>query len=139
MNQLSWLIYFADVANSVSGWFSFFGWVASIIVIIAIIVFIAASSDHNAEANEAAEVSRACGKIIWAFGPFAAIIVLLTIFVPSKETVYAIAASEVGEEVVQSQAFGRATSALNNWIDRQLADEEPAQPQAEVDHDHEHN
>jgi len=39
---------------------------------------------------------------------------------PSKDTVYAIAASEVGESVLNSPTGSKAVQALNAWLDRQI-------------------
>jgi hypothetical protein len=50
---------------------------------------------------------------------------VVTVFVPSNGTLYAIAASEMGEEVLNSETGGKAVEALNAWLDRQIG--KPAQ------------
>lgn len=39
---------------------------------------------------------------------------------PSSGTLYAIAASEMGEHVIESETAGKAINALNAWLDRQI-------------------
>lgn len=51
----------------------------------------------------------------------AAVCSVVFVFVPQKNTVYAIAASEVGEEVLKSETADKAMTALNAWLDRQIA------------------
>lgn len=50
---------------------------------------------------------------------------LLAALVPSEETIYAIAASELGEEVISSPTAGKAMKALDAWLDRQISDGQP--------------
>ena len=45
---------------------------------------------------------------------------MLSVVVPSQETIYAIAASETGETALKSDTGGKAVQALNAWLDRQI-------------------
>ena len=49
---------------------------------------------------------------------------VLFVFIPSSNTMYAVAASQVGEQVVKSEAIqgvaNDATKALQSWIKRQI-------------------
>lgn len=58
-------------------------------------------------------------KLIFAY-PIAFVLLILAAFCPSQETVYAIAASEVGGKVVSSPTGDLATKALNAWLQRQI-------------------
>lgn len=40
-----------------------------------------------------------------------------------RETYYVIAASEIGEEILNTPEVGKARKALNNWLDKQLTEE----------------
>jgi hypothetical protein len=65
----------------------------------------------------------------WAirFTPILAVVfALLGGLTPSRETIYAIAASELGEEALKSSAATKAQQALNAWLDKQI--EKPEQP-----------
>lgn len=72
------------------------------------------------------ELKLGCSKIskfLW----IPLVFVLLMVFVPSKNTMYAIAASEIGEDVAKevstSPLYNKAQAALNNWLDKQLGKE----------------
>lgn len=43
--------------------------------------------------------------------------------VPSKDTFYLIAASEAGEQSLQTPEFGKVRQVINKWLDGQLHDE----------------
>lgn len=45
---------------------------------------------------------------------------LLLVFIPSSKTIYAIAASEMGEEVLASPTADKAHKALDAWLDDQI-------------------
>jgi hypothetical protein len=120
MNSLSWLIYLADVADSLG---------STLTVTLVVGCFAAASRlfvgfVRAAETNNKiywAEACRAVGK------PLAVLVLPLVILlaaIPSSGTLYAIAASELGETALKSEAGGKAVQALNAWLDRQIAGEQ---------------
>lgn len=45
--------------------------------------------------------------------------ILVTAILPSKDTVYAIVASEYGEKLLHTQTAGKAEKALDAWLDKQ--------------------
>lgn len=130
MNNLSWLIYAADVADGI-------GTAHAIVLLGCILVSVAGvvvwftndpgesvyswqdkdltiASRHRARSI----VERAAKHVGLTF--FAALIV--AVIVPSQTTIYAIAASEMGEEVLKSPAATKAMKALDAWLDRQIND-----------------
>jgi hypothetical protein len=148
MNELSWLIYAADVAGNVDS----FG---ILTVLGGIGGGIAASilsrvnddwGDHRAKAEawdqymadhvkypfmypkpESDRPARPERELEPFFRPakpwfFAAMVAAVVVAVtPGQGTLYAIAASEVGESVLNSETGGKAIEALNSWLDRQIA------------------
>lgn len=108
MNDLSWLIYFADVigglrvAISVSLFASVFliPWACSV-----------AGQFYDVEVHDLPFKSIAA----WFF-----ILGLFLIITPSQSTIYAIAASEMGEEVLESETASKAMKAVDAWLDRQI-------------------
>lgn len=121
MNDLSWMLYWADVLPSFSSamaFFLFFAVVGFGGALVANRVF-AATKDHDADA---AVGFQSTSFARWAF-PLIAIIWLSMWFVPSRDTFYAIAASEMGEEALKSPIATKAGKALEKWLDDQLADE----------------
>lgn len=116
MNQLSWMIYLASVLDSTS----------IVLAIILICLLIAAGiwavamipmSIESAE-PETWTAWKKIGKFI-----FIPLIILcpFLIFIPNKDTIYAIAASQAGEQVVKSPLGQKAEKALESWLDKQIA------------------
>jgi len=104
MNTLSWFIYWADVLPSLAQ-----GIVMLILIGFLISVFI----------NVYQLMERNCTKYIWM--PFlCAFMLLLSSFIPSQNTLYAIAASEMGEDVYKSEQGQKIVKQLSDWVEAQL-------------------
>ena len=123
MNELSWLIYAADVSSGLSfvaGVFAFIGAIAVFVVTIYASFgkddyYVKVGDEHWLRFHDIQK--KALTK--WSRIPIAA--TLVAALLPSSNTVYAIAASEMGEEVVKSETAGKAMKALDAWLDRQIA------------------
>lgn len=109
MNQLSWLLYAADVASSIN-----FAFAAVFIacLIVTVICFLG-----TLEANER---EWAC-PLFRHFGLYTLLVFLVSAPIPSKDTIYAIAVSEMGEQALATPLAGKATKALEAWLDKQIA------------------
>lgn len=113
MNSLSWMIYLADVADAANGA------LIALCVIgvgaggITLVVLI----DEGKE--DVATIKRIAFKAVAAI----AATITLIVAIPDDETVYAIAASEMGESALNTETGGKAVKALNAWLDRQIAGE----------------
>lgn len=118
MNSLSWFLYFVDVLSRAN--------------ILACIV-LGASAAYLSITMAIAGISAGdFGRPIkatwfpWWKRAGVSLLVSAVVFtvIPSSNTLYAIAASEVGEKVVKSEAVqgiaSDATKALQQWIKRQL-------------------
>lgn len=106
MNSLSWFLYFAGVVENVQPLFIVFGLVGLIVCgIIAIYC-------HEQDCKFPWQA--------WAFGWLAGLSIFIGALLPSKNTMYAIAASELGEEVINSNIGTKVSQALEQWIDKQL-------------------
>lgn len=109
MNSLSWMIYWAEVIVAVGSFFKLlFG--ACVVGIFGCIVWFGAAKmneDIYGPSGRLAEVYAAsCARAIVCGRRFAIAAIsaaAISIFIPSEKTVYAVAASEVGERVVLSQ------------------------------------
>ncbi len=122
MNSLSWLIYLASVAGSIGG-------IAVFVMIAAILCFLASgfvylnADDYDDDyrgrddAKRRTWASRMMKQCVGAF-VLASVIIIV---VPGRDTVYAIAASEMGEELLNSDTGSKAVQALDLWLDRQIA------------------
>lgn len=120
MNELSWLIYAADVAGSVK--------TVAVVGSIAIgmgcalstfggLMICSSSWSDEDEKKTGRSLLNAWKKWVIAFSSLVAIASLT----PSQSTIYAIAASEMGERVITSETGGKAVKALNAWLDKQVA------------------
>ena len=118
MNNLSWLLYFGDIAGSLS---SFFGWMSAPIFVL-MIGFIVAGAinmlDCGPDHHEYVVYWTMRNIGLKIFMPMFFGFAILACIIPSKETVYLIAASEAGETVVKSETGKKALDAVNRYLDR---------------------
>ena len=117
MNALSWLIYLASVVSSI-------GVLTFIVVILSVLVFLSGLVVilHNTDEWDKSERDTGMSLIKHSITAFV-VGSLLLIVLPGRETVYAIAASEMGEELLNSETGSKAVKALDAWLDRQIADD----------------
>lgn len=105
MNDLSWLIYFADLSSRLSV-------LSSITAFLSMFAAVVYSLYHAIE-NEEFKVSYPLLSVF-------VVSALVCSVLPTRETVYAIAASELGEEVLKSSTATKAQQALDTWLDTQI-------------------
>lgn len=132
MNSVSLFLYFADVLDNLRSAIipvMVFGFMATVACTIAGILMHAGNyswvTDKDRDWYEARRASFAsAARILW---PAILLTIISFAFIPSKGTMYAIAASQVGEQVVNSETVkgitNDATKALQIWIKKQI---EPA-------------
>lgn len=123
MNSLSWLLYLADVSDSIDWFFTLCTGLTAPGFLIWASVGFDGSDQCWSEADWA--TWRKIGFRLLL--PTAVLGLLLGSLIPEKETVYAIAASQMGEKVAKSQSAEKAMKALNAWLDRQIIEPEPRQ------------
>lgn len=133
MNYLSWLIYLANITGNLSGFAIFitviFGVACAIAILTALIHLQSTDSrgyEYTPKTLEAnAVVAKTARRYAWMFfcgmtlaGTFAAIM-------PSRQTVLLIAASQIGEQVVNHQrvqtVIDPSIELLQTWIAQQTA------------------
>lgn len=115
MNDLSWMLYWADVLPSLAGGVVFISFLGGVISLVCGIIAVSSAYDDEPD------VCRVLKHGFWLF-PLFIVFALSANFVPSKDTFYAIAASEAGEELLKTSEVGKARAALNKWLDKQLTD-----------------
>jgi predicted permease len=115
MNSVSWFIYIAQVSNSVGNMMVTLG----VVGLIAIAIYVWAAS--IASSIDAGKLLPQFPRARW----FALAIGFLLVgnLMPERNTMYAIAASQVGEQVVKSEIASDATKALHSWIKKQIEPE----------------
>lgn len=121
MNNLSWMIYAADVADNAS--------VLAILVALGAVAVICLWPVRNAWLNDFRDGEGVCPTPIGKLLTVAGVAAVLATIIPASSTIYAIAASEVGEDVLNSETTGKAMQALDAWLDRQIAGTEQEQDQ----------
>ena len=115
MSELSWIIYLAGVSGGLS----------VVAILVAMFAFVAglflayAAADAWAE-DEQEKRFRGFLTAVTAFF----VSLALTVLLPSRETVFAIAAVEFGSDYVASpdgqRVTGKAAQALEAWLDSQI-------------------
>ena len=125
MNNLSILLYLADVAGNI-GWIFNMLFAISIFSVLVTLV-VGGTMAEGTPSEKDWKIWRRW--LISSIGLFFSAS-LASALTPSKETVYAIAASETGEEVLNSGVGTRATKALEAWLDKQI-EEQTKEPTSE--------
>lgn len=125
MNQVSWLIYLADIFGNLS-WLLV--WAGIVVAIIAGAFFIQSccvlDNLSGISSREVELVSLKKGlklreKVVTsAFAAFA--FWIAAALCPSQDTVLAIAASQFGEQLLHTKTASLAEQALNSWLEKQV-------------------
>jgi hypothetical protein len=118
VNSLSWLIYLGDVVGGADGFAVFLAVVCGLVAGVGAMVKLIATA--HGEGDDIPWTMR--GARNFALACIAAS--SAAIFIPSRSTVYAIAASELGERALTTQTGNKAVQALNAWLDRQIKGED---------------
>lgn len=118
MNSLSWLIYIASIVEKIT---SFIGGISFVLffalgtgVLISLLVRVCEENERDRQA--AAKVFKT--SLIWLCLPFFLSIVF--VLIPSQNTVYMIAASEMGETVITNPQSQEIFNDLKDIINLQL-------------------
>lgn len=135
MNSLSWMIYLADVTQGVGIATLLSSCAAVVCGGIATIVYLThrfeEPSTYRCDTTEEKDAKIArwndskafAGKLATRLLIGGACLALVTSLIPSSTTIYAIAASEMGEDVLKTPTATKAMKALDAWLDRQIAGE----------------
>jgi hypothetical protein len=126
MNSLSWFLYATDVVGSLNA--ATFAVAAASGVGMGVAVMWASFVIIDARTREEEnKVREARGLWLWRLAILCIASGFLSCLFPSKNTMYAIAASEVGEKIAKSEAVQEmasdATKALQQWIKKQIEPE----------------
>lgn len=122
MNTLSWMLYGIDVVDNLNSIVS--AAVAfSIIGIIGSWVVERLCSIDEDDIGKLEKRFAACLKLNKMLVSALVVFVTISIFIPTKNTLYAIAASELGEKVATSEIGTDALKAVQTWIKNQITPE----------------
>jgi len=112
MNNLSWLLYLAEVCGNLKIVSEAFFWVGAILLAVAGICLGPVAEMDSDDEMWGRGISVAKKSI-----PLLVVGVVLTVFVPSKTTVYLIAASEMGEEAMNTETAQKIGDYLDVLLD----------------------
>lgn len=116
MNNLSWFLYLSDIAGNIQGL------CVAIILVIGIITALCFAA-YSMEENAAAALPLGLKLLFRVIVPA----VVIAVLIPQKNTMYAIAASELGDRLAHSPQGQELTSdamkALQQWIKKQIEPE----------------
>lgn len=125
MNGLSQLIYLADISGRLGGAIIAL-MILTALVSIGFIIYGASVADCYGDNEEKKRGLKIITTAIFRGIATSVVLLLIMVVTPSREAVYAIAASEVGEEALKSPTATKAIKALDAWLDRQIAPTAPA-------------
>ena len=120
MNGLSWMLYLASVAGSVAGFLTFLAVISGFGTLISMV------GSWVAKENNREDVADGMRKWFRRLLPSWLAISLLATIAPGRETMMLIAASEMGQRLVQSQLVqgiaDPSLELLRTWIQRTTDD-----------------
>lgn len=115
MNNLSWMIYLAEIIGNVQGLFTAIAIIGSILIVAMAFVFALMEADDVAQSG--------LWKKPLKFIPIVTISAMIAVAAPSSRAIYMIAASEAGETVVTSPEAREMLGDLKEVIRRKLKEE----------------
>jgi len=111
VNKLSLFIYLADVLRNICGIFVVSGIIGSSFC--GVLLLASVLSDDDEDKTTAKSLLK---KYTW----IPVFSFLVASLIPSQSTMYAIAASEMGEQVLTSSTMTKAQKAVDMWLDKQI-------------------
>lgn len=119
MNQLSWLLYWGNVSGNIG---PLFGILSFVIILVSILVWILSIFVGEPYPNESElELRKSLKKYRVPLVVIGFVLAITAAFCPSSDTVYAIAASQVGESMLKTPTALKAEKAIDAWLDRQIS------------------
>ena len=120
MNDLSWMLYLASVADTAAGFLTFLAVISGVGTLISMV------GSWVAKENNREDVADGMRQWFRRLLPSWLAISLLAIIAPNRETMMLIAASEMGQRLVQSQQVqgiaDPSLELLRTWIQRTTDD-----------------
>ena len=112
MNQLSWLLYIASVCGNAATLLQIVSVFSGITVgILVFAVFVCGMEGYE---------TRGYKYYFWWVVPIFVVSLFGVILVPDKNTIYAIAASQMGEQALKTPLAQKAEQAVMAWMDEEI-------------------
>lgn len=119
MNELSMLLYFGGVAGNLGPLFVISGFICLCLSGIGFVISVAYSEYGNTAEEDQAVRKQARRYAAWSL-PIAIVLFFCGAFTPDKNTVYAMAASQMGEKALKTPIAHKAEQALESWLNKQI-------------------
>lgn len=117
MNLLTIFLYLADIFGNLQGVLIMFALIGGAVIAIAVVMGAINASESRGEERE---VHKAFAKKAATWSWAVLVLAILSAIIPSKDTMYLMAGSEVGEMVVTSDAAKEVVNKVSLAIDKML-------------------
>lgn len=117
MNEFMWFIYLADLLPSVGAFAVGMGIFLTIVSVILIIVAAAYWSDHDPFTEREAKTHKSLKKMAYTFSFFSLLLLFVGAIIPSKQTIYTMAAAKAGEQLARTDIAAKAKQAIEMTLD----------------------
>lgn len=133
MNQISLLLYWGHVMGNLGGLFIFLGCVSMLVAVVTYIIHYITIAEfldkvkYKGIDNDEGEATwlKHKPRLPFVILPFGFLLWIAAAFCPDQDTVYAIAASQLGEQALNTPLAGKAEKALEGWLDKQISPPAP--------------
>lgn len=126
MNSISWAIYVGGLGDN-SARFGVLGTLAFFCAVGGTITWWVTNSPGAIEDKDAVYIRAIAKRSRWISWPTCIALWAIALLLPAKDTMYAIAASQVGERVINNAGVqgitNDATKALQQWLEKQIEPE----------------
>lgn len=127
MNSLSWFLYFASVVDRLSIVITILLAASALLAAVSIAVWMFSFECYSFTDKELKEKERSAAiKVLCRVLPLGVFLAVLVALIPAKQTLYLIAASEIGEKLSQTEAVSQlskeAYDILHGYL-RSVSDE----------------
>lgn len=119
MNSISWFLYLADVIPSLAKVFGVSGIILSIILVIAWFICLVSLGDSDFDGCRTSVKSLSKWLV-----PVAFTLIIIATIIPSRQTIYLIAGSEVGQVVVETPEAREIFNDIRTIIKQQIKGQE---------------
>lgn len=124
MNTLSWLLYAADAAGSLKAVLGAFSIMSAVAIVLAFgAAVISGAIGEMEDDDDTRRFSRSMRDVIKSVLPFIVISTAIWAALPSSQTIYVIAASEVGEQIIASPDAAEMMGDVKAIIKKRLKEE----------------
>lgn len=122
MNDLTIFLYVATVVDNLQGTLAFLLFIIAVGMLLSGVGW---AVNATSSFKEDRDVSAQCKGILKMLAYPACAAIFLLVFIPDKNTMYAMAASEFGEELAKTETATLAHKALNKWLKEQVGEDRP--------------